>query len=311
MPAGELDGRPVTVLVHAFPTVRATLHGLSGRAGQGAPLLVQAARAALDDADLEAIQPIFGRTDVRIPDCLAYDPAWGNPTPEGELELVGAADPERLAAEILEHSPEYGYEAWRDVLRDPAGWIRRYHRALLRIWSALEPFWTRAGAGIERDVERVALAVARGTVPELLAQLMPVAEVSEGSQALRLDDPGLVLQPQLTASRVPYLRRRVGDVLTHVAYPVPSTERLVADPPGPAASLTALLGVPRAHILRELDSPRTQGHLAELLMVVPSAVTRHVAALESAGLVYRQRRGRHVIVHRTARGSAVLDLYEG
>jgi DNA-binding transcriptional ArsR family regulator len=54
----------------------------------------------------------------------------------------------------------------------------------------------------------------------------------------------------------------------------------------------------------------TVGALAELLITVPSAVTHHTSALGSAGLVERERRGRHVFIRRTARGTALLAIYE-
>jgi DNA-binding transcriptional ArsR family regulator len=62
-------------------------------------------------------------------------------------------------------------------------------------------------------------------------------------------------------------------------------------------------------LLRALDRPMTAGELAVLLGIVPSAITHHLAALEPAGLVLRQRRGRSVLVHRTARGGRLLQLY--
>jgi len=43
---------------------------------------------------------------------------------------------------------------------------------------------------------------------------------------------------------------------------------------------------------------------------VPSAATHHVNALQAAGLVERHRRGRNVLVDRTARGEALLELYD-
>jgi DNA-binding MarR family transcriptional regulator len=48
----------------------------------------------------------------------------------------------------------------------------------------------------------------------------------------------------------------------------------------------------------------------EVLRAVPSAATHHVDALEAAGLVERYRRGRNVLVDRTARGEAPLELYD-
>jgi DNA-binding MarR family transcriptional regulator len=52
------------------------------------------------------------------------------------------------------------------------------------------------------------------------------------------------------------------------------------------------------------------GILAKALIAVPSAATHHVGALEAAGLVSRERAGRRVIVHRTARGTRLLALYD-
>jgi DNA-binding transcriptional ArsR family regulator len=62
-------------------------------------------------------------------------------------------------------------------------------------------------------------------------------------------------------------------------------------------------------LLRALDRPLTAGELATRLGQVPSGISHHVAALEQAGLVVRQRRGQSVVVYRTARGSSLLQLY--
>jgi DNA-binding transcriptional ArsR family regulator len=74
-------------------------------------------------------------------------------------------------------------------------------------------------------------------------------------------------------------------------------------------SLEALLGVPRAVLLQRLDAPATAGDLAAALHAVPSAATHHIAALERAGLARRERSGRQVLVWRTKRGTALLELY--
>ena len=75
-------------------------------------------------------------------------------------------------------------------------------------------------------------------------------------------------------------------------------------------SLEALLGGPRAAILVALTTPKHPGQLAEQLFFAPSSVTHHLAALEAAQLVTRERQGRHFLVKRTARAAAVLALYE-
>ena len=76
------------------------------------------------------------------------------------------------------------------------------------------------------------------------------------------------------------------------------------------ASLEGLLGPSRAAILRLLDTPTPAGKLAEALRLGPSGITHHVRGLEPAGLVARERCGRHVLVSRTTRGTRLLALYE-
>jgi DNA-binding transcriptional ArsR family regulator len=98
--------------------------------------------------------------------------------------------------------------------------------------------------------------------------------------------------------------------LRALRYPLPGVWRAFDEQVPEPASLEALVGTQRAAILRTLDRPATAGRLAELLQLVPSGVTHHVRALESAGLVTRERRGSRVIVHRTGRGTALLALYE-
>jgi DNA-binding transcriptional ArsR family regulator len=101
---------------------------------------------------------------------------------------------------------------------------------------------------------------------------------------------------------------RTGDVIESIAYPVRSVLGLEPVEP-PAAPLEALLGTPRAQILRAMEGPTGIGAVAESLRAVPSVATHHVDNLEAAGLVTRQRRGRNVLVSRTARGEALLEVY--
>jgi len=78
----------------------------------------------------------------------------------------------------------------------------------------------------------------------------------------------------------------------------------------PGVTLQALLGSPRARILHALDEPSTNNRLAAVLETVPSAATHHVTALVSAGLAVRDRSGGGLLVRRTARGDALIALYE-
>lgn len=76
-----------------------------------------------------------------------------------------------------------------------------------------------------------------------------------------------------------------------------------------ADALEALLGWQRAQVLRGLDAEQRPAEVAQALRMVPSGATHHLTRLEASGLVVRERRGRHVVVKRTARGTALLDLY--
>jgi DNA-binding MarR family transcriptional regulator len=71
----------------------------------------------------------------------------------------------------------------------------------------------------------------------------------------------------------------------------------------------ALLGWQRARILRGLDAARRPGQIAEALRMVPAGATHHLIRLEAADLLIRKRHGRHVLVERTLRGTALLDVY--
>jgi DNA-binding transcriptional ArsR family regulator len=302
-----LEERPARVQVLGFATLRTVLIGLAGHDDQAPPGMVEAAREALEPHDLAIITAVY-RQPVFVPDCIAHDPEWGDVSPEEELERVRTATPDDLLAELDVAGPDGETEPWRSVRRNPRAFLARHHRALDRTWAAIEPFWARAAGGLEREVTRASMAIARGAVGELLLDQRRAVRAGAACD-LRVDERGITLIPQLAGPQRRDLRRRDGDVLTHIAYPVPGAARIVSEDPVPD-SLEALLGPQRTAILRRLDRPRTAGELADLLFAVPSAATHHVDALQSAGLVSRERRGRHVLVHRTARGTELLALYE-
>jgi DNA-binding MarR family transcriptional regulator len=124
---------------------------------------------------------------------------------------------------------------------------------------------------------------------------------------MRFPDSGVVLTP-LVASEASKGLAWADDILGYVSYPVRSV--LARAPQPPAAALEGLLGVQRTQILRTLKRPTSIGTLAERLRAVPSAATHHVNTLQAAGLVERHRHGRTVLVERTARGEALLELYD-
>jgi DNA-binding MarR family transcriptional regulator len=98
------------------------------------------------------------------------------------------------------------------------------------------------------------------------------------------------------------------NILEYVAYPIGVVPARTPTPP--AAALESLLGIQRAQILRALRRPTSIGTLADILRAMPSTATHHVNTLQAAGLVKRDNRGRTVLVDRTPRGEALLQLYD-
>ncbi|WP_220040129.1 ArsR/SmtB family transcription factor [Nonomuraea aridisoli] len=75
-----------------------------------------------------------------------------------------------------------------------------------------------------------------------------------------------------------------------------------AAPAAAPSALTALLGAPRARLLRLLDEPLPTVELARRVRVTPSAVSQHLRVLYAAGLVTRARDGRQVLYRRSPLG---------
>jgi DNA-binding transcriptional ArsR family regulator len=282
---------------------------------------VAAVRSALDPADLALLGQSFGTgTPSFVPDAVLPVPGGHSAGFDDEAERVLDETAVGLEAEI--HAAGLaGHPPWSYVAKAPRRWAEAHLAALRRAWQAVEPLWHRAGSLLDREVERVGAALASGSLPHLLDGLSRKGYVtgdrwypSPGAAPAVLL-PGTVLQPMLAGPRARLLSGVGG--IGYIAYPLPGAGRLALAGDGNGTSrppretrLGALLGEPRADILRRLDRPTPAGALAVDLHFAPSAITHHLNALARAGLVRRQRDGRHVLASRSARGSALLQLYE-
>ena len=309
----DIDRRPVRVATSVFPTILAVIDALGGRDADVAPELTRAVARSLSHDDVAVLRPVILRPGRFVPTCLLHPAGHDALSPEQELERLQATSADEFVDE-LQALRSYG--PWEAAARAPTRWLRGYQRAMTRSWHALEPFWTRAAPALELETERVAVALARGVISDLIVDAQPAGAVADGSIAfpsvgrrVTVSAAGLVLTPKLVGSASHSLRFYDGHAMTHLAYRAPGVQRLWGAPANPA-TLVALLGGPRATILRALDRPQSVGELARRLIAVPSAATHHVDALQNAGLVARERHGRQVQVRRTARGSALLALYE-
>jgi len=309
---------PFRVAVTPLPSLNSALRDAVGPPRSGTPAAWRdAILGQLRLRDHETLFPFVTPGKTLVP-----DPLLGLGDPPGEsfsdgIERLVATPVELLAEEIAVCKAATGSRAWDEADRDPARWLCRYVGSLLRAWKGFSPIWRQSRATLERERERVAMATALDAQLELLDGLLPEGAVQDGRWYVpcafydgRVSFPpdGLVLVP-LVAGESSSVIAQSEQVVGTIAYPLRPVGGVGQHRP-PSPALEALLGVPRARILRAVESPRSIGSLAELLRAVPSAATHHVGALEAAGLVARDRHGRHVLVRRTRRGAALVRLYE-
>jgi DNA-binding transcriptional ArsR family regulator len=316
--ADDVRRSPFRVALTPLPSLNGALRDAVGAGRNGTPAAwCDAVRGHLRTQDYETLAPFSVSAQTLVP-----DPLLGLTAPPGEslkdgIERMMATPIEFLAQEISACRAASGNAAWREAERDPLRWLRRYVASLLRAWKGFAPVWQQARPVLDREVQRVGMATALDAQLELLDGLLDDAAVRDGHWRIRCSfdqgrvrfpHSGLVLLP-LVAGRRTSIFATMNDIIGSVSYPVPGVLALEPAEP-PRAALEALLGVPRSRVLRALGAPTTIGRLAQALRAVPSAATHHVGALEAAGLVERDRRGRNVLVRRTARGEALLALYD-
>ncbi len=315
--AEDVRRSPFRVSVTPLPSLYLALRSAVGGGSDRAPRAwCDAIRPHLRAADYETLAPFVRPGPMPIP-----APVLGLAQAPGEsfkdaVERLIATPAELLAEEIARCSSVLGNGAWDVAARDPDRWLRRYVATLLRAWKGFGPIWEQARPALDREVQRIGTATALDAQLELLEDLLPCAVVERDRWYLRDDlydgpmrfpDSGVVLTP-LVASQASKGLAWTDDILGYVSYPVRSV--LAREPQPPPAALEGLLGIQRTQILRALRRPTSIGTLADILHAVPSAATHHVNALQTASLVQRHRHGRNILVDRTARGQALLQLYD-
>jgi DNA-binding transcriptional ArsR family regulator len=323
--AEDVRRSPFRVSVTPLPSLYRVLRSAVGGGSDGAPRAWRdAIRTNLRAADYETLAPFIRPGPMPIPaPALGLAQAPGESFPDA-IERMIATPSELLAEEIARCSALVGNGAWDVAARDPDRWLRRYVATLLRAWKGFGPIWDQARPALDREVQRIGTATALDAQLELLDGLFACAFVKRDRWHLRHDpydgpmrfpDSGLILTPLVAseaskglASEASKVLSLADDILGYVSYPMRSV--LARGPQPPAAALEGLLGIQRTQILRALRRPTSIGTLADILHAVPSAATHHVNALQAAGLVQRHRHGRNVLVDRTARGEALLELYE-
>ncbi|MEV1147492.1 ArsR family transcriptional regulator [Micromonospora sp. NPDC049799] len=279
---------------------------------------IRRARALADDpAHVESLRMLaaIARPGAWLPDFLTPPPARPIGDIEEELATVAATPDEVVVADLLAvavRSPlpapvAAGLVAPGRLLSDLVGAVRLWHRL------AVAPYWPRMQALLEADIAHRCRHLAEGGVRRLVDGLHPSLRWADDHIAA--DDPwdvdrelrgrGLPLMPSVFVDRRVLWNVRP-DSVPMAVYPVRGAATLWEADPVRAEALAGVLGATRARLLNLVCSPATTSELARRVTLTPAAVSQHLTALHSAGLVTRARHGRSVLYVSTSAGRALL-----
>ena len=273
----------------------------------------------LDPADTRVLLCLVGDS-FALPDFITPLPSIFAPAFDEELERVRATPLEVVRRDLkatYAPNPLPGALRAADSAEDAP--VRELLKTicdlLARHWQiALAPIWPQMRLVLEADMTYRAQQLAKGGARLLFAEIHPNVRWRDG--VLYIDDMigdhhiptagcGLLLIPSIFAYKpVPPL---IPDEPPSLAYPSRGIGTLWAPAPdGDAAALEALLGAPRAGLLRLLAEPLSTIDIARRLKVTPSAVSQHLKVLHAAGLVSRARAGRYVLYRRSDLGDRLI-----
>ncbi|MFE1555965.1 ArsR/SmtB family transcription factor [Streptomyces sp. NPDC058734] len=256
---------------------------------------------------------------LTLPDFLTPRPAAFDPGFEEELAAVRATPPGLVRRDLI---AAYAPDPLPAPLADAAGAddarvaaLRDAVCDLLRdYWEvAVRPMWPWMRQLLEADMTYRARQLAVGGARRLFAGMHP---------NLRWHDGVLYVDRMLSAHHVEAQGRGlllVPSVFAHKPAPPVSPEepplliypsRGVATlwdpvPTADASALDALLGAPRARLLRLLDEPLPTVEIARRFRITPSAASQHLRVLYAAGLLTRARDGRLVLYRRSPLGDGL------
>ncbi|MGY0464896.1 ArsR/SmtB family transcription factor [Kitasatospora sp. cg17-2] len=263
-----------------------------------------------------------------VPDFLTPRPAVPRPDFHDELAELARTPPEEVRTDVLAAYSGDGSPlppVLTALVDRPVELRDRVAEALSAYWTrCLAPaWWPRAREVLEADLAHRGRMLSERGSEGLFADLDE--RISWRAGVLRLNDSnpavqalgtsvdvagrGLVLIPTLAGIGAQTDITQDGPPL--IAYPARGRATMgegLAGGTGPGtapAALVGLVGAARARLLVLLASPASTTELAQRLGVTPGAVSRHLGALASAGLLDRTRHGRRVLYRRNALGDAL------
>jgi hypothetical protein len=288
--------------------------------------LGERSRACIRGPGRQAMGSIIGRRPQMVPD-LVMAPIRPRRDTSVAQQLARLRDlPDSVLHDDLADTFGVKLPPWWDgPAGEPRRWMGNFAMAAADAWPTVSAAWDQVQPAIDREINRVGVALARESVESLLNSLHPRVRFRDGhlsvggpgASTCRLGSRRLVLIPMICGPDSTLLSFEGPDV-AYIGYPLPGPAG--PNPPGPsgdpAAPRTAIsdhdglalvLGAQRAGLLRNADRLVSMGQLSIRLECLPRSVTYHCDWLENAGLISRQRQGQVVVVQRTARAEALID----
>jgi hypothetical protein len=274
----------------------------------------------LDPGDTRVLLSLVGKS-FALPDFITPVPSTFAPTFDDELARVRTTPPDVVRRDLTAtHAPSPLPDALRAANAPDDEPVHALLETICDLlashWRiALAPIWPQMRLVLEADMTYRAQQLAKGGARLLFGEMHPNVRWRDG--VLYIDDMighhhiptsgrGLLLIPSIFAYKpVPPL---LPGEPPSLAYPSRGIGTLWAPAAaGDAAALEALLGAPRARLLRLLAEPMSTIDIARRLTVTPSAVSQHLRVLHDAGLVSRARAGRYVLYRRSELGDRLVD----
>ena len=313
---GPMAPQDLTLLAHPGPSLMSIVaDGLGGRP-QGVPEPWAAAVRAAAGRDAPAVLgPLFAPGTVAVPDCLTLSTAMERVPITDQLAALRDLPAATLLEQLHTDSGDRPPPGWHPVLAAPRRFLTAYAEVLDRAWGAVAPLWRRAGELLDQEAARVQRCGA--DVALVLAGTHTRLRVRPGR--IGLPDPNpetfdragrpIALLPLMSGHRASVFSVDRPDEVW-IGYPLPGVRELFgAPPPVRRTALDLVLGEMRAEILRRADGG-TAGRLARVAGCALSTLSYHADHLVAAGLLGRYRTGRAVVLRRTERGDALLDLLD-
>ncbi|WP_432875631.1 ArsR/SmtB family transcription factor [Kribbella sp. CA-245084] len=313
---------PRSALVPDLSMLSVTLQALLGD-GKGIPKLLRLRLLSVmhTPAGRAALRPMLAQPGQRrqIPSAVAPLTPVGDLPMETQIDALRSNHNDRLRSNLVEIYGDRIPPVWRELAERPARWSRALGDALADVWSGPgRDAWSRSRTALDSELRRHDSMLDRGATHTLLNTLSPrirfdgAGFVLDGRVKVPVGNRKIVLAPMISAPDSMVVENS-DPVAVVVGYPLPGALASWSPAGLPVRessdALATVIGHVRAAILRRLPQPMTMSQLAADLNCAPSTATHHCNTLESAGLVERIRQGKTILVRRTPRGCALVDIF--